>query len=76
MKKSVQRPRQRFTVPETWRPILKRNEIQAGRPFDVLECGHSVPASDTPFRRFRSCPDCRIRVQEYADRARREPRAA
>ncbi len=71
MKKSSPRTRQRFTVPETWRPIVKRNEIQAGRPFDVLACGHSVPASDTAFRRFRACPDCRLRVQEYADRARR-----
>jgi hypothetical protein len=66
----------RFTVPETWRPIRRRNERQGDSLFDVLACGHAVPASDTAHRRFRSCPDCRVHVQAYADRLGRESRAA
>jgi hypothetical protein len=58
---------ERFTVPETWRRIVKLNERQGGKPYDVLVCGHAVPASDTAFRRFRACPDCRLTVQRYAD---------
>jgi hypothetical protein len=66
----------RFTVPETWRRIMKRNEKQGARLFDVLVCGHAVEASDTAYRRFRACPDCRAQVQQYADRVSRESRAA
>jgi hypothetical protein len=66
----------RFTVPEAWRPIQKLNERQGNALFDVLVCGHSVPASDTAYRRFRSCPDCRLRVQEYADQVAGQSRAA
>jgi hypothetical protein len=67
---------ERFTVPETWRRIVKWNERQGGKPYDVLVCGHSVPASDTAFRRFRACPDCRVTVQQYADQVAYRSRAA
>jgi hypothetical protein len=76
MAKRTRRGGIRFTVPETWRPILKVNERQGSAVFDVLVCGHAVPASDTSFRRFRACPDCRVRVQEYADEVARQSRAA
>jgi hypothetical protein len=66
----------RFTVPETWRRIQKLDERQGTGFYDVLICGHAVPASDTAYRRFRSCPDCRLRVQEYADEVTRRFRAA
>ena len=66
----------RFTVPETWRRIQKLAEPQGTGLYDVLICGHAVPASDTAYRRYRSCPDCRLRVQEYADEVARRSRAA
>jgi len=58
----------KFTVPEVWRGIVKKNERQGELRFDVLVCTHAVPANDNTYRRARSCPECRIRVQEYADR--------
>jgi hypothetical protein len=67
MARVASRDVRRFTVPETWRRIQKLNEPQGTGLFDVLVCGHAVPASDTAYRRFRSCPDCRLRVQDYAD---------
>jgi hypothetical protein len=76
MARSKVRSAGRFTVPEAWRQISKLNERQGNGYYDVLVCGHAVPASDTAYRRFRSCPDCRVRVQAYADRVGREPRAA
>jgi hypothetical protein len=76
MARGTKRSGPRFTVPETWRPILKRNERQGAGLFDVLACGHAVAASDTAHRRFRSCPDCRVLVQQYADQVGRESRAA
>ncbi len=60
----------RFTVPEVWRHIVKKNERHAGKLFDVLVCNHSVPANDNRYRRARSCPECRITVQEFADQRR------
>ena len=56
-----------FTVPEVWRKIAKKNERHAGRPFDVLVCGHVVPANDNTYRRVRACLECRVKVQAYAD---------
>ena len=57
----------KFTVPEVWRRIVKKNERQGDGRFDVLVCGHAIPANDNTFRRSRACPECRIRVQAYAD---------
>jgi hypothetical protein len=58
----------KFTVPEVYRKIVKKNERQTEGLYDVLICGHSVPAAtDNTFRKARACPECRIRVQEYAD---------
>jgi hypothetical protein len=65
----------KFTVPEVWRSIVKKNERQGELRFDVLVCTHAVPANDNTYRRARSCPECRMRVQEYADRLR-APRSA
>jgi hypothetical protein len=60
-------PKKKFTVPEVWRRIVKKSELQGGKRFDVLVCTHAVPSNDNAYRRARSCPECRIRVQQYAD---------
>jgi hypothetical protein len=57
----------RFTVPEVWRKIVKKNERQGDALYDVLICNHAVLANDTPYRKGRSCPVCRVQVQKYAD---------
>lgn len=58
----------KWTVPPVYRAIVKKNERQAKGLYDVLICGHAVPAAtDNTFRKARPCPDCRVRVQEYAD---------
>lgn len=62
----------KFTVPEVWRRIVKKNERQGGKLFDVLVCEHAVPANDNTYRRARACPACRVKVQEYADRLKAE----
>ena len=68
---------QKFTVPEVWRTIVKKNERQGGKLFDVLVCDHAVPANDNRYRRARACPECRIKVQAYADQLRaQQPQAA
>lgn len=59
--------RPKFTVPEVWRTIVKKNDRQGGKRFDVLVCNHAVPANDNTYRRARACPECRVRVQAYAD---------
>lgn len=59
-----------FSVPEVWRAIVKKNERQGGKPYDVLVCDHAVPANDNTYRKARSCPECRRKVQEYADQHR------
>jgi hypothetical protein len=56
-----------FTVPEVWRAIVKKSERQGNELYDVLICDYAVPANDNRYRRARSCPECRIKVQEYAD---------
>jgi hypothetical protein len=80
----------KFTVPEVWRTIVKKNDLQGSDRYDVLVCQHAVPANDNRYRKARSCPECRLRVQQYADevaavrpevsarqvRARRAPRPA
>jgi hypothetical protein len=73
--KAKRRSVPKFTVPEVWRTIVKKNERQGRRLFDVLICTHAVPANDNTYRRARSCPECRIRVQAYADQ-HRDPKAA
>jgi hypothetical protein len=57
----------KFSVPEVWRTIIKKNERQGRGLYDVLICKHAVPANDNTFRKARACPACRVRVQEYAD---------
>ncbi len=78
-RRSSQRQRgPKFTVPEVWRTIVKKNERQGSARYDVLVCDHSVPANDNTYRRARSCPFCRIQVQRYADeleQARSRPAA-
>ncbi len=68
-----------FTVPEVWRTIVKKNERQGSKRYDVLVCQHAVPANDNTYRTARSCPECRVTVQRYADqvaaaRTRKAPR--
>lgn len=58
---------QRFTVPDAWRKIVKKNERQGKGLFDVLVCTHAVPANDNTYRKARACPECRVSVQRYAD---------
>ncbi|HTP28647.1 MAG TPA: hypothetical protein VMK12_23685 [Anaeromyxobacteraceae bacterium] len=72
MPKKTARTSRRFTVPEVWRRIVKKNERQGEKLYDVLVCDHAVPANDNRYRRARSCPECRIKVQEYADQRRGE----
>jgi hypothetical protein len=67
MARKVKGSSRRFTVPEVWRTIVKKNERQGSGFYDVLVCNHSVPANDNTYRRARSCPECRRKVQEYAD---------
>jgi hypothetical protein len=57
----------KFTVPEVWRAIVKKNERQGTGLYDVLICNHAVPANDNTYRKARACPACRARVQAYAD---------
>ena len=57
-----------FTVPEVWRAIVKKNERQGSKRYDVLVCQHAVPANDNTYRTARACPECRLTVQRYADR--------
>ncbi len=66
-KAKVARPKSKFTVPETWRSIVKKNERQGDGLYDVLVCNHAVLANDNTYRKARSCPECRIQVQRYAD---------
>jgi hypothetical protein len=68
--------RRKFTVREVWRPILKKSELQGSTRWDVLACNHSVPANDNRYRRARSCPECREKVQDYVDAQRLASAAA
>ncbi len=73
-------PRIRFTVPEVWRTIVKKNERHGSGVFDVLVCEHAVEVDartrENTYRRARACPTCRIRAQQYADEWRRAAAAA
>jgi putative endonuclease len=61
-----QRPK--FTVRPVYRAIVKKSERQAGGVFDVLVCGHAVPAAvENTYRKASACPECRVRVQQYVD---------
>ncbi len=64
-------PSRKFTVREVWRTIVKKNERHGAGIFDVLVCGHAVAVDISTrantYRRARSCPACRERVQRYAD---------
>lgn len=66
-RKASRRGSSRFTVPEVWRTIVKKNERHGGKRYDVLVCDHAVPANDNTYRRARACPECRVKVQEYAN---------
>jgi hypothetical protein len=58
----------KFTVPEVYRNIVKKNEHQTKGLYDVLVCKHSVPAAtENTYRKARACPECRLKVQDYAD---------
>ena len=70
MAKTSRRTPRKFSVPEVWRSIVKKNERQGRKLYDVLVCDHSVLANDNTYRRARSCPECRRKVQEYADQHR------
>lgn len=61
-------PQRKPTIRPVYRAIVKKNERQADGRYDVLICGHAVPAAaENTFRTARACPECRVRVQEYAD---------
>jgi putative endonuclease len=61
--------RRKLTVRPVYRAIVKKNERQATGLFDVLVCGHAVPATvENTYRKASACPECRLRVQEYVDR--------
>ena len=68
------RSARKYTVPEVWRTIVKKNERQGDKLYDVLVCDHAVPANDNTYRRARSCPECRRKVQAYADGQSGPPR--
>ena len=60
--------RPKWTVRPVYRAIVKKNERQGKELYDVLICGHAVlAATDNTFRKARECPECRVRVQEYAN---------
>lgn len=63
----------KLTVKPVYRAIVRKNERQAKGLYDVLICGHAVLADkDNTFRKARPCPECRLRVQEYAERHAKE----
>lgn len=65
----------RFTIPEVWRTIVKKNERHGSGVFDVLICEHAVEVDPSTrqntYRRARACPSCRLRAQQYADELQR-----
>lgn len=80
MARSRRSPAVRFTVPEVWRTIVKKNERHGDGLFDVLVCDHAVEVDastrENTYRRARSCPSCRVRAQQYADEWRRAAEAS
>jgi putative endonuclease len=68
---AVEPPPRKLTVRPVYRAIVKKNERQAGGVFDVLVCGHAVPATvENTYRKASACPECRLRVQAYVDEQR------
>lgn len=60
--------RPKVSVRPVYRAIVKKGERQAGGIFDVLVCGHAVPAYvENTYRKASACPECRLRVQQYVD---------
>ena len=55
------------SVPEVWRTIVKKNERQGDKLYDIMVCKHAVLANDNTYRKARSCPTCRLQVQAYVD---------
>jgi transcription elongation factor Elf1 len=66
MNRNRKRRAPRPTGREVWRRIVKKNERQGDKLWDVLICNHSVLANDNTYRRVRACPECRLKVQQYA----------
>lgn len=73
MARNAKKAARKFTVRPVWREIVKKNERQGGELFDILVCNHAVPAdTENTYRRASACPECRLKVQEYADQHRTE----
>jgi hypothetical protein len=68
---SKHKTRAKFTVPAPIRKIVKRNERQGRRKYDILVCKHAVlvrkDEETNTYRRFRRCPACRVKVQMLKD---------
>lgn len=68
------------TVKPVYRTIVKKNEKQGKKHFDVLICHHAVLVDESTkantYRRARECPECRKEVQRYVDSQKRTKRAA
>lgn len=47
-----------------YRRIVKKNEKQGKKLYDVLICQHAVRANDNTFRTARACPECTKQVAE------------
>jgi hypothetical protein len=75
MKRHSKRRIPKVTTREVWRRIVKKNERQGDKLWDVLICNHSVLANDNRYRLARACPECRRKVLEYV-RQLAEPTAA
>jgi hypothetical protein len=76
MRRGTRPAARRFSVPEVWRKIVKKNERQGRARYDVLVCNHAVPSNDNTYRVARACPECRLTVQRYADELRARELAA
>jgi len=66
-KKKSKSKAKKLSVPEVWRTIVKKNERQGDKLYDILICKHAVLANDNTYRKARACPTCRLDVQAYAD---------
>jgi hypothetical protein len=56
------------TLKPAWRTIVKKNENQNGKLYDILACNHVVPvtAAQATYRQARSCPSCAAQVAIWA----------
>lgn len=57
--------------PPVYRRIIKKNEKQGKKLFDILICQHAVRANDNTYRTARACPECAEQVEKMRQ-ARRE----